>query len=377
MKAIVCVLAVSLLLSSLAVAAERDPLKVDNASPMTVASRADCCFDDYMLFSDPADVSVPDCDPYGVWIGPLATEPGYEIQDVALFLDMRHTWIGDLIVYLLYDADCDGTPDATGGVLCRPDFDGCPVDACCGCGGDLDGVYEFDDAAASVEDDCGTLFAAGCYGPDYDSPGLGAFNGFNTGGYFWLHAIDTAAGDEGTIFSWEVRILGEAATPAVGALDILPASCPNPFNVKAKGKLPVAVLGSESFDAEMVDPASVELAGVAPTKWSFVDVATPLEQAAEHCACSDLGEDGYTDLVLHFMRQDLVQAMGPVSDGDMVELTLSGLMADGTPFSVSDCVLILSKGNGNDAGREATGDEPNSREAVESTTWGAIKAHYR
>jgi hypothetical protein len=377
MKATACVLAVLLLLTNAAIAAERDPLKVNNASPRTVASRADCSFDGYVSFSDPTDVSIPDNDPYGVWIGPLATEPGYEIQDVALFLEMRHTWIGDLIIYLMYDSDCDGTPETTGGVLCRPDFDGCPTDACCGCGGEFDGVYEFDDVAASVEDECGSFFAAGCYGPDYDSPGLGLFDGLNTGGCFWLHAIDAAAGDEGTIYSWEVRILGEPTVSATGALDILPGACPNPFNIRAKGRLPVAVLGSDAFDAAMIDPATVELARVEPMRWSLDDVATPVEAGAEPCECSDLGGDGYADLVLHFSRQDLLQAMGPVADGDLVELTLTGLLTDGTSFAVSDCILVLDRGNGRDAGPDATGDDGDSRGAVDSTTWGAIKAHYR
>jgi hypothetical protein len=375
MKTIALLLAALLLISATSVAEQPDPRKVRPMSTTRVASRASCDYDGYMSFSDFPNVDVPDNDPNGVWIGPLNTDAGFTIQDVTLSLDMKHTWIGDLIISLEYDSNCDGYPDAEGGVLCRHDFDGCPVDACCGCGGGLDGTYDFDDVVASIEDDCGSFFESGCYGPDYDSPGLGGFDGLNTGGCFWLHVTDGAAGDVGHVDSWQVRILGEPTVPQVGALDILPGSCPNPFNVRANGKLPVAVLGSESFDATAVDAATVALEGVSPLKSSFGDVATPVGPDAEPCECSDLDGDGFTDAVFHFERQDIVQAIGPVGDGDMVELTLEGMLMDGTPFSVSDCVLILSKGNGRDDGE--VGDDPDSREAVQSTSWGALKALYR
>ena len=58
-------------------------------------------------------------------------------------------------------------------------------------------------------------------------------------------------------------------------IDIKPQSCPNPLNVKKKGVLPVAILGTADFDVNEVDPATVELEGVAPLRWDWEDVATP------------------------------------------------------------------------------------------------------
>ncbi|MHC4736596.1 MAG: right-handed parallel beta-helix repeat-containing protein [Planctomycetota bacterium] len=89
--------------------------------------------------------------------------------------------------------------------------------------------------------------------------------------------------------------------PAVtrAAIDIKPGSCPNPLNVKSLGVLPVAVLGSEDFDVSSIDVASIRLAGVAPIRSSYEDVATPVSDSNE-CECSTEGPDGFPDLTLKF-----------------------------------------------------------------------------
>lgn len=58
-------------------------------------------------------------------------------------------------------------------------------------------------------------------------------------------------------------------------VDIRPTSCPNPLNVGEKGVLPVAILGTSSFDVTKVDPASVRLEGVAPLRSALEDVGAP------------------------------------------------------------------------------------------------------
>jgi hypothetical protein len=381
MRAIVCLLAALFLLSSLGVAAERDPRKVDNASPVLTASRVDCDESGYTCYGDIPDVAIPDNDPDGIWIGPMYTGPGYTIQDVILDLEMHHTWVGDLIIEVWYDVDCDDIPDIEGGVLCRPGLEGCPTDGCCGCSGDFDDVYSFDDTAASIEDICPALFEGGCYGPDYDSIGLDVFDGLETGGCFSLHVIDGAAGDEGLIYSYEICILREPIATGP-ALDIKPTSCPNPFNLKAQGQLPVAVLSTETFDATMIDAATLELSGpdgsVEPIWHRYGDVATPILPDGIPCECTEEGPDGLTDLKLKFWRQDVVDILGYVDDGDMVPLTVAGYMLDGTPFEASDCVWILKKGK---LQEESAPDQlltnPNARESAESSSWGTIKALYR
>jgi hypothetical protein len=341
-------------------------------------SYGDCEEVDYMCDLNLVNVDIPDNDPAGVLHYPIETDPGYIIQDVIISANMQHTWVGDLIINIYYDYDCDGDFDVVGGVLDRHGVPGSTF----GCSADLEGWYGFDDAHASIEDDCVTPVPATCYGPDYDSVGLDVFNGLPTGGCFWLHAIDMAGGDEGTVYAWEVCVLGEPIPPAEGALDIKPESCPNPFNVKARGQLPVAVVSTEVFDATMIDVATLSLecpnGSTAPIRCTLSDVATPMDSGAEPCECTEEGPDGLTDLKLSFWRQDILAVLGPVDDGDEVELTLTGEMMDGTPFEVSDCIEIIKRGKLYMAAAPdgATSAVTNPRDGG-PTTWGTIKALYR
>jgi len=45
-------------------------------------------------------------------------------------------------------------------------------------------------------------------------------------------------------------------------VDIKPGGCPNPLNPASKDLLPVAILGSEQFDVNNIDVASVRLEGL-------------------------------------------------------------------------------------------------------------------
>jgi hypothetical protein len=42
-------------------------------------------------------------------------------------------------------------------------------------------------------------------------------------------------------------------------VDIKPASWPNPFQLKSKGVLPVAICGTEDFDVTTIDPETIRL----------------------------------------------------------------------------------------------------------------------
>jgi hypothetical protein len=126
-------------------------------------------------------------------------------------------------------------------------------------------------------------------------------------------------------------------------VDIKPESCPNPLNVKSKGVLPVAILGTEDFDVTEVDPATVMLEGVAPLRWDWEDVATPSESEE----CTTAGPDGYLDLTLKFDNQEVAAALGAVGDGDVLVLRLTGnLLAEfgGTPILGEDVIIIIKKG---------------------------------
>lgn len=146
--------------------------------------------------------------------------------------------------------------------------------------------------------------------------------GMNTPAYF---AIDTVV----LVFMVEI--------------DIKPRSCPNPLNVKSKGVLPAVILGSEDFDVNTIDIASIRLAGVAPIRSSYEDAATPVSEGQYECECNTAGGDGYLDLALKFENEEIVKALGEVTDGEEWVLTLTGALYDETPIEGADCILVISK----------------------------------
>jgi hypothetical protein len=133
-------------------------------------------------------------------------------------------------------------------------------------------------------------------------------------------------------------------------VDIKPTSCPNPFNVDSRGVLPVAILGTEDFDVTMVDPASARLIGVAPLRCSLEDVVTPFEPLfgkESEFDCTEEGPDGYLDLTLKFDTQEVVEALGEITDGAVIVLTLKGNLLEehgGIPIIGEDVIIIRKKG---------------------------------
>ena len=138
--------------------------------------------------------------------------------------------------------------------------------------------------------------------------------------------------------------------PCQVKLDIKPKSCPNPLNIKSKGVLPVAILGGTVVDGfflnvDSINVCTVRLEGVAPIRWSIEDVGAPSEDSQDGCGCTTEGPDGIPDLVLKFDKQEIVEAIGPVCDGDTVMLSLSegSSLLDGSWIHGGDCVIIKAK----------------------------------
>ena len=84
------------------------------------------------------------------------------------------------------------------------------------------------------------------------------------------------------------------------------------------------------------------MAGVAPIRNSYEDVATPLADPNE-CECTTNGPDGITDLTLKFKTQDIVEALGEVNTDDILTLSLTGVLNDETPIEGADCVVIVGR----------------------------------
>ncbi len=144
---------------------------------------------------------------------------------------------------------------------------------------------------------------------------------------------------------------------AVVHLDIKPGSCPNPVNPRSMGVVPMAILGSESFDVAQIDVDSLTLAradgvgGIAPPltgrhgpRPRINDVTAPVE--GEPCDCHHAGRDGIDDLLLKISTPELTEALElrSLTRGESVMLTLSGSLFDGTAFEAYDCIVIPGKG---------------------------------
>lgn len=108
--------------------------------------------------------------------------------------------------------------------------------------------------------------------------------------------------------------------PTQSPIDIKPGDCLNPLDVRSKGLLPIAILGSESLDVNHVDPASILLEGVAPEYNNVKDVAN-----TDTCT---KGPDGNLDMTLKFRTQKILSALQMqginFKAGQKVSLALTG-----------------------------------------------------
>jgi hypothetical protein len=105
--------------------------------------------------------------------------------------------------------------------------------------------------------------------------------------------------------------------PKLISIDVKPGSFPNSINPKSKGKIPVAILTTDSFDATVVDPITV-LFGATGTE------AAPVQSALE-----DVDGDGDTDMILHFNTQGTGIACGDTS-ASLTGETFGGQAIQGT-----------------------------------------------
>jgi probable HAF family extracellular repeat protein len=111
--------------------------------------------------------------------------------------------------------------------------------------------------------------------------------------------------------------------PMTVAVDIKPGSDTNPINPRSNGKVPVAILTTDAFDANTVDAATVRLG---PTGAEAVPVRVAIE---------DVNHDGLSDLLLHFNTQDTGIECGATS------LSLTGQTFSGQGIRGADSIVTV------------------------------------
>jgi hypothetical protein len=136
-------------------------------------------------------------------------------------------------------------------------------------------------------------------------------------------------------------------------LDMRPGACPNVVNLRSRGVVPAAIVGTERVEVTQIATETLELrradgvggsvsprGGFRGRRIRVEDVAGPFVGVG--CECERLGPDGIDDLSMGFSTAEMVRSLEleSFSPGTSVALIVTGSMNDGTPLEASDCIVI-------------------------------------
>ncbi len=136
------------------------------------------------------------------------------------------------------------------------------------------------------------------------------------------HEVHESAGVVSFLVERDCRVCHQPTAATTVRVDIKPGSKRNVVNVRSKGKLAVAILGSDDYDVNQIDVSSLRLEGeVAPVRWRFRRRA-----------------NGHTDLRLKFSNPAVQEALGELAPGQTYRVCITGKFEDGTRLTGSDFI---------------------------------------
>ena len=277
----------------------------------TLSFVAGPAFAEVVTFNFTGTVTFVAGSPFGLSPALDASVTGSIVYDTSLAPDLYTTgsYTGSVMVIVIGGA----TVQSEGYASLQVVNDGASGDSFSGFFNAISVNYESGSIGFNLGDTSGTVFSSTALPDSLD------VDSFNTRTGFIFTGTGTA------FFS--IDTLEKALIPV--KIDIKPGSFPNSINPKSKGKIPVAILTTDSsdngttFDATTVDPTSV-LFG-----------PTGMEAFPANDALEDVDADGDVDMILHFYTQETgINCEDPSA-------TLTGETFDGQAIKGDDTIRTV------------------------------------
>jgi hypothetical protein len=132
----------------------------------------------------------------------------------------------------------------------------------------------------------------------------------------------------GVMGSWDAYVVKFETSIEIN-IDIKPDGDPNSINLCSEGAVPIAILGSDTFDVYDVDTETLRFAEASVK-------VVGMKDPRSLCSYENVNDDLFYDLVCQFLTADIAGI-----DGQSSSATVNGELLDGTSIEGTDSVNIV------------------------------------